>query len=55
MEEIKSIDDLVSNVTNISLPWEDFCTAEITEWLDVFSRAHGTRKEFKAFKTVNSI
>ena len=45
MEEIKSIDDLVSKVTNISLPWEDFCTAEITEWLHVFSRAHGTRKE----------
>ena len=55
MEEINSIDDLVSKVMNVSLPWEDFCPAEITEWLDVFSRAHGTRKELVFFGVLSTI
>ena len=55
MEEIKSIDDLVSKLTNISLPWEDFCTKEITDWLDVFSLAHGTRKELTLFGILSTV
>ena len=45
MEEINTIDDLVSKLMNVSLPWEDFAPQQITNWLDTFSRAHGTCKE----------
>ena len=55
MEEINNIDDLVSKVMNVSLPWEDFCTNEITEWLDVFSHAHGTRKELVFFGILSTV
>lgn len=45
MEEINTIDDLVSKLTNVTLPWDDFCPSELTNWLNVFARSHGTSKE----------
>ena len=46
MEEINTIDDLVSRLTNVTLPWDDFCPSELTNWLNVFARSHGTSKEW---------
>ena len=45
MEEINTIDDLVLKLTNVKLPWDEFCPNELTNWLNVFARSHGTTKE----------
>ena len=45
MEEINTIDDLVLKLTNVKLPWDEFCPNELTDWLNVFARSHGTTKE----------
>lgn len=49
MEEITNIDDLIAKLSSVQLPWEEFCPTEITEWLDIFSRSYGTRKELTLF------
>ena len=49
MEEITNIDDLIAKLSSVQLPWEEFCPSEITEWLDIFSRSYGTRKELTLF------
>ena len=45
MEEINTIDDVVLKLTNVKLPWDEFCPNELTNWLNVFARSHGTTKE----------
>ena len=45
MEEINTIDDLVLKLTNVKLPWDEFCPNELTNWLNVFACSHGTTKE----------
>ena len=35
----------MSKLTNVTLPWDDFCPSELTNWLNVFARSHGTSKE----------
>ena len=45
MEEIKNIDDLVSKLTTVKFPWDDFCPSDITNWLNVFAKSHETTKE----------
>jgi len=27
------------------LPWDEFCPTDVTNWLDVFAKSHGTTKE----------
>ena len=41
MVEINFIDDLVLKLTNVKLPWDEFCPNELTNWLNV-----GTTKEY---------
>ena len=43
--EINTIDDLVLKLTNVKLPWDEFCPNELTNWLNVFSRSQETTKE----------
>jgi len=45
MEEITNFDDLVSKLSNVKLPWDEFCPTDVTDWLDVFAKSHGTTKE----------
>ena len=45
MEEINNFDELVSKLTKVSLPREEFAPPDITNWLNTFSNAHGTNKE----------
>ena len=49
MEEITNIDNLVTKLSSVELPWEEFCPNDITEWLDIFSCSYGTRKELTLF------
>ena len=46
MVEINFIDDLVLKLTNVKLPWDEFCPNELTNWLNVFARSDGTTKEY---------
>ena len=45
MEEINTIDDLALKLSNVQLPWDEFCPNELTQWLNIFARSHGTTKE----------
>lgn len=45
MEEITNFADLVSKLSNVKLPWDEFCPTDVTNWLDVFAKSHGTTKE----------
>ena len=49
MEEITNIDDVFAKLSSVQLPREEFCPSEIAEWLDIFSRSYGTRKEQTLF------
>ena len=45
MEEINTIDDLALKLSNVQLPWNEFCPNKLTQWLNIFACSHGTTKE----------
>ena len=43
--EVNSVSDLERKLAEIHIPWDEIAPAHIHEWLDVYSKSHGTSPE----------
>ena len=45
LEEVNSVSDLERKLAEIHIPWDEIAPAHIHEWLNVYSKSHGTSPE----------